>query len=43
METGPLARMIVGYASGKEEIVNIVDDTLKKLGFTNLRFAICSW
>lgn len=31
METGPLARMIVGYASGKEEIVNIVNDTLKKL------------
>jgi hydrogenase large subunit len=31
METGPLARMIVGYASGKEEIVNIVDETLKKL------------
>ncbi|CAM3896891.1 nickel-dependent hydrogenase large subunit [Mesobacillus zeae] len=32
METGPLARMIVGYAAGKEDIVNIVDDTLKKLG-----------
>lgn len=32
METGPLARMMVGYASGKEEIVNIVDSTLKKLG-----------
>lgn len=31
METGPLARMIVGYASGKEEIVTIVDETLKKL------------
>lgn len=31
METGPLARMMVGYASGKEEIVNIVDSTLKKL------------
>lgn len=31
METGPLARMIIGYAAGKEEIVNIVDDTLKKL------------
>ncbi|MDP4083545.1 MAG: nickel-dependent hydrogenase large subunit [Bacillota bacterium] len=31
METGPLARMMVGYASGKDEIVNIVDDTLKKL------------
>ena len=32
METGPLARMMVGYASGKEEIVNIVDSTLDKLG-----------
>lgn len=31
METGPLARMMVGYASGKTDIVNIVDDTLKKL------------
>jgi hydrogenase large subunit len=31
METGPLARMMVGYASGKDEIVNIVNDTLKKL------------
>ncbi len=31
METGPLARMIVGYASGKDEIVHIVDNTLKKL------------
>ncbi|MBL4953846.1 nickel-dependent hydrogenase large subunit [Neobacillus sp. OS1-32] len=32
METGPLARMMVGYAAGKKDIVNIVDDTLKKLG-----------
>ncbi|MDF2904078.1 MAG: nickel-dependent hydrogenase large subunit, partial [Bacillus sp. (in: firmicutes)] len=32
METGPLARMMVGYASGKEEIVKIVDSTLAKLG-----------
>jgi hydrogenase large subunit len=32
METGPLARMMVGYASGKEDIVNIVDSTLNKLG-----------
>lgn len=31
METGPLARMLVGYALGKEEFVNIVDSTLKKL------------
>lgn len=31
METGPLARMMVGYASGKKEIVNLVDETLKKL------------
>ncbi len=32
METGPLARMMVGYASGKKEIVDIVDATLGKLG-----------
>lgn len=32
METGPLARMMVGYASGKDDIVHYVDDTLKKLG-----------
>lgn len=32
METGPLARIMVGYASGREEYVQIVDDTLKKLG-----------
>jgi len=31
METGPLARMIVGYAAGKEDIIQIVDETLKKL------------
>ncbi|WP_042355360.1 nickel-dependent hydrogenase large subunit [Bacillus rubiinfantis] len=31
METGPIARMMVGYAAGKDDIVNIVDDTLKKL------------
>ncbi|GBF10570.1 nickel-dependent hydrogenase large subunit [Tepidibacillus sp. HK-1] len=31
METGPLARMLVGYALGKEEFVDIVDSTLKKL------------
>lgn len=31
MEVGPLARMMVGYAAGKEDIVNIVDSTLKKL------------
>jgi len=31
METGPLARMMIGYAAGKEEIVTIVDETLKKL------------
>lgn len=28
METGPLARMIVGYASGKEDVRNIVDKCL---------------
>ncbi|WP_416825324.1 nickel-dependent hydrogenase large subunit [Ectobacillus polymachus] len=32
METGPLARMMVGYASGNQEIVSLMDDTLKKLG-----------
>ncbi|HJV46110.1 MAG TPA: nickel-dependent hydrogenase large subunit [Bacillota bacterium] len=32
MEVGPLARILVGYASGKEEFVQIVDETLKKLG-----------
>lgn len=31
LETGPLARLMVGYAAGKEEIVQLVDDTLKKL------------
>jgi len=31
MEVGPLARMLVGYASGKEEFVNIVNSTLKEL------------
>ncbi|MEQ6376047.1 nickel-dependent hydrogenase large subunit [Bacillaceae bacterium S4-13-56] len=32
METGPLARILVGYAKGQKEIVKIVDDTLKTLG-----------
>lgn len=32
MEVGPLARMLVGYALGKEEFVNIVDSTLNELG-----------
>ncbi|MGA8941361.1 MAG: nickel-dependent hydrogenase large subunit [Thermoactinomyces sp.] len=31
METGPLARIMVGYASGQKEIVDLVNDTLKKL------------
>lgn len=31
MEVGPLARMLVGYALGRDEFVNIVDDTLRKL------------
>lgn len=31
METGPLARIMVGYASGRKEFVDLVDDTLKKL------------
>ena len=29
MEVGPLARMVVGYASGKKEIVDSVDGVLK--------------
>lgn len=32
METGPLARIMVGYASGRKEYVTLVDDTLNKLG-----------
>jgi hydrogenase large subunit len=31
METGPLARMLVGYALKREEFVSLIDDTLKKL------------
>ena len=31
MEVGPLARMLVGYASGREEYKEIVDATLSKL------------
>lgn len=31
VETGPLARILIGYAAGKEEIKTIVDDTLAKL------------
>lgn len=31
METGPLARVLVGYASGRKEYVDIVDATLEKL------------
>lgn len=31
METGPLARLMVGYASGRKEYVELIDDTLKKL------------
>ncbi|MFI8709388.1 nickel-dependent hydrogenase large subunit [Bacillus sp. NPDC077411] len=31
METGPLARMMVGYAAGDKEIISLMDDTLKKL------------
>ena len=31
MEVGPLARMLVGYASGREEYKDIVDATLSKL------------
>ncbi|WP_017755248.1 nickel-dependent hydrogenase large subunit [Calidifontibacillus oryziterrae] len=32
MEVGPLARIMVGYAKGQPEIVEIVDATLAKLG-----------
>jgi Ni,Fe-hydrogenase I large subunit len=32
MEVGPLARMLVGYASGHERIKQLVDGTLGKLG-----------
>ncbi len=31
MEVGPLARMLMGYAHGREEFVNIVDSTLSAL------------
>jgi len=31
MEVGPLARLLVAYASGREEVKEIVDATLKKL------------
>ncbi len=31
MEVGPLARLIVGYASGNEEIKEVVNEALKKL------------
>lgn len=32
MEVGPLARMLVGYASGKPEFKEVVDSALKQLG-----------
>ncbi|MCB0553785.1 MAG: nickel-dependent hydrogenase large subunit [Phaeodactylibacter sp.] len=32
MEVGPLARMLVGYASGREDFKEVVDSTLAKLG-----------
>lgn len=32
METGPLARIMVGYASKKEDVVHSVDGALKQLG-----------
>jgi len=32
MEVGPLARMIVGYAAGKEDVKEVVNATLSKLG-----------
>ena len=33
METGPLARMLIGYASGNEEVVNIIDSSLSKMNY----------
>jgi len=32
MEVGPLARMLVGYAAGQEEIREVIDGALAKLG-----------
>ena len=32
MEVGPLARVLVGYASGREDFKAVVDSTLSKLG-----------
>ena len=32
MEVGPLARLLVGYARGNQEIKEVVDDALKQLG-----------
>jgi hydrogenase large subunit len=32
MEVGPLSRMLVAYASGRQEVKDVVDDTLKALG-----------
>jgi len=32
MEVGPLSRMLVAYASGRQEVKDIVDGTLKQLG-----------
>ena len=31
MEVGPLARMLVGYASGREDFKEVVDSALTKL------------
>jgi len=31
MEVGPLARMVIAYASGEKRVKELVDDTLKKL------------
>ncbi|MGE5243585.1 MAG: nickel-dependent hydrogenase large subunit [Betaproteobacteria bacterium] len=31
MEVGPLSRMLVAYASGRQEVRDLVDDTLKRL------------
>ncbi|TCZ78243.1 nickel-dependent hydrogenase large subunit [Paenibacillus albiflavus] len=42
METGPLARMIIGYAAGKDDYRNSIDTSLSKLGlpFSALQSAL---
>ena len=33
MATGPLERMIIGYAKGNEDVNNIIDTSLNKMGY----------